>query len=387
MSQDESRTALDVTCSLIACESITPSGPVAFDVLEKYLTQLGFRVWRQTFEEDGFEATENLYARIGEGAPNLCFAGHLDVVPPGNEAQWQYPPFEPTVADGLLYGRGAEDMKGAIGAYVAALSRFLAQQPDFPGSLSLLITGDEEGVAVNGTKKMLAWLAEQGEGLDACLVGEPTNPETLGEMIKIGRRGSLNGRLVVRGKQGHVAYPDLARNPVMLLVDTLNEMQHYMLDSGSELFPPSHLQVTTVDVGNKTDNVIPSEAQARFNIRFNDQHTGESLKLWLQDVCNRWIGEGHYELHCRLSGESFLTRDDRLTDALVGAVQAVTGLSPALSTTGGTSDARFIKDVCPVIEFGTTGKTAHQVNECVAVEVLEQLSRVYEQFLTRYFAA
>lgn len=381
---------LELAKRLIRCPSITPDSAGVMDVLEDMLTPLGFVVHRQTFDEPEEAPVENLYARLGTEGPNLCFAGHTDVVPPGDEALWDSPPFEPEVRDGVLYGRGAEDMKGAIAAFIAAVSRVAgADGKAINGSISLLITNDEEGIAINGTRKMLEWLSARGETIDACLVGEPTNPNTLGEMIKVGRRGSITCDLFVRGRQGHVAYPDRADNPVKRLVNALNEMQNYMLDSGSEFFPPSHFEVTSVDVGNPTVNLIPDSAHAKFNIRFNDQHSSASIAEWLHDVCIRHIGarDEAYELRSRVSGESFLTRDDALIAPLAEAVAAVTGRTPELSTTGGISDARFIKDICPVIEFGTTGGTAHAVNECVAIDTLEQLTHVYERFLQHYFAA
>ncbi len=380
---------LDRAKQLIRCPSITPDSAGVMDVLEAMLTPLGFVVHRQTFEEADEEPVENLYARLGTEGPNLCFAGHTDVVPPGDEALWDSPPFEPEVRDGVLYGRGAEDMKGAIAAFVTAVSRVVsADGKAINGSVSLLITNDEEGIAINGTRKMLEWLRARAETIDACLVGEPTNPDALGEMIKVGRRGSITCDLIVRGLQGHVAYPDRADNPVKRLINALNEMQNYMLDSGSEFFPPSNLEITSIDVGNPTVNLIPASAHAKLNIRFNDQHTSASITEWLHDVCARHVGprDAAYELRTRVSGESFLTRDEVLIGTLSASVRAVTGRTPELSTTGGTSDARFIKDTCPVIEFGTTGATAHAVNERVAVDTLEQLSEVYFQFLTRYFA-
>ena len=378
---------LEISKALIAAESITPHVGAAFDLLEGYLKPLGFDVQRVVFDEDN-HPTENLYARLGSAAPNLCFAGHLDVVPPGDWSRWTYPPFEPTVADGILYGRGAEDMKGAIAAFVAAVSEYVAQDGQAAaGSISFLITGDEEGIAINGTEKVLGWLEAKGEVIDACLVGEPTNPHTLGEMIKVGRRGSINATITAQGKQGHVAYPHLADNPITKLVKALDAMQAHHLDEGTEFFPPSNLEVTSLDAVNETTNLIPETAQGRLNIRFNDQHSGASLEKWLADMCDTHIGKGAYTLDCRVSGEAFLTRDEALTNALVGAVKEVTGLEPKLSTTGGTSDARFIKNVCPVIEFGTTGETAHHIDECVKVETLEGLAQVYLVFLRNYFCA
>jgi succinyl-diaminopimelate desuccinylase len=375
---------VDIATALMRCRSITPEDAGVMDVLQSYLEPLGFQVTRKIFDDPDGQPTENMYARLGTAAPNLCFAGHVDVVPPGNESLWSVPPFAPEVRDGWLYGRGAEDMKGAIAAFVHALQAY--GTPGY-GSLSLLITGDEEGNAVNGTIKMLEWMREQGEQIDACLVGEPTNPQRIGEMIKIGRRGSISCALKVDGKQGHVAYPDLAKNPLSVLVDTINEMQHHVLDEGTEFFPPSNFEVTTIDVGNPTVNLIPQSAHARFNIRFNDRHTGAEIEAWLREVCDRHLAEREYVLTCHVSGDAFLTRDERLSDALIRAAGEVTGLTPVLSTTGGTSDARFIKDVCPVVEFGTTGMRAHQIDERVEVTALEQLSAIYLKFIENYFAS
>lgn len=374
---------LSLTQSLIRCPSVTPEEGGALALLEEVLTTLGFTVHRLTFEEDGYPAIENLYARIGTEGPHFCFAGHTDVVPPGDYTAWDSSPFEPEVRDGVLYGRGAEDMKGAIAAFVCAVERFLKNgSPN--GSISLLITGDEEADGINGTKKVLEWLEERGERIDHCLVGEPTNPKALGEMIKVGRRGSLVCELLVEGKQGHVAYPERADNPVARIIDMLFALQHMPIDAGTDLFDPSNLEVTSVDVGNPVSNVIPARASARFNIRFNDLHSAEAIRRWVERCCEE-IG-GRYTLKARISGEAFHCPDEHLTEILVAAVKEVTGRDPVLSTTGGTSDARFIKDYCPVIEFGTTGATAHQVNECVAVADLEKLATIYATALKRYFA-
>ncbi len=378
---------IDIAKALIACPSVTPKEAGVLDVLSGYLEPLGFTIWRETFHEDGYENVENLYARLGTGSPNLCFAGHTDVVPAGDESAWDSPPFEPTVKEGYLYGRGAEDMKGAIAAFVAAVSRFKETGiwDSASGSISFLITGDEEGIAINGTRKMLDWLKGKGEQIDHCLVGEPTNPNHMGEMIKIGRRGSALFDVTVRGMQGHVAYPDRADNPIPRLIEILYELEHHPLDKGTEFFPPSNLEITTVDVQNSTDNLIPAAAHARFNIRFNDLHSGASLEKWATEICRKH--DENVELNCRISGEAFRNHDETLTQAVVAAVKKVTGHTPALSTTGGTSDARFIKDVCPVIECGTTGRTAHAVNENVSLKTLEQLAEIYTAFLANYFAA
>jgi len=374
---------IEIAKALIACPSVTPEDAGVMDVLQTYLEPLGFTVHRIHSNDPEGAPTENLYARLGDTGPNLCFAGHVDIVPAGDEMKWSTPPFAPEIRDGWLYGRGAEDMKGAIAAFVAALQEIGVPEK---GSLSLLITGDEEGDAINGTPKVLEWLHARGETIDACLVGEPTNPTYLGEMCKVGRRGSITCALEVYGKQGHVAYPHLADNPVSRLVDMLHAMQHHALDDGTEFFPPSNFEVTSIDVGNPTVNLIPGKATAKFNIRFNNVHTGKGLEIWLHDICQQYAGEGKYALNARISGDAFLTEDAALTTALCHAVEAVTGHQPKLSTTGGTSDARFIKDICPVIEFGTTGMTAHQVDERVEVKVLEDLARVYAQFIQNYLS-
>ncbi|MFZ5791534.1 MAG: succinyl-diaminopimelate desuccinylase [Pseudomonadota bacterium] len=376
---------LALTQALIRCPSVTPEDAGALGVLERVLTPLGFTCHRLAFEEGGSPRVENLYARFGKGGRNFCFAGHTDVVPPGDKSQWCSDPFAAAVIDGELVGRGAADMKGAIACFVAGVAQFLERRgPDFGGSISLLITGDEEGPAINGTKPVLEWLKARGERLDACLVGEPTNPERLGEMIKIGRRGSLTGRLRVMGVQGHSAYPHLADNPVHRLLGILQALIAEPMDRGSAHFQPSTLQITSVDVGNPASNVIPAEARAVFNIRFNDLHSSASISRWLHAVC---AGSGaRYALDIQVSGEAFLTPPGPLSDLIAAAVERITGLKPELSTTGGTSDARFIKDFCPVAEFGMAGSTMHKVDERVAVADLESLTRIYAAVLDGYFA-
>lgn len=370
---------LPLAQALIRCPSVTPHDEGVMEVMRKELERLGFRVMRQRFDE-----VENLYARIGSEGPNFCFAGHLDVVPVGDLSAWDYDPFGAEVHGGVLYGRGAEDMKGAIACFTAAVERYLTAHP-LKGSISLLLTLDEEGPAENGTVKMLEWLKEHGEILDICLVGEPTNPHRLGEMIKIGRRGSLNCALIVSGRQGHVAYPELAENPIYRLMRILTRLKSEPLDEGTKFFPPSNLEVTSIDVGNPATNVIPAKAAAKFNLRFNDSQTAKNLKMWIQEICEEEDGE--FELEMRVSGEAFHTNPGRLTDILQDVAEEVTGLRPELSTTGGTSDARFIKNFCPVVEFGTTGRTAHHVNENVEVAVLEQLTKIYEKMLERFFSS
>lgn len=369
---------LTLTQTLIRCPSVTPDAASVLDVLERHLVALGFRCHRLPFGE-----VDNLYARLGTAQPNFCFAGHVDVVPIGARDGWSVDPFAAILRDGHVYGRGASDMKSGIAAFVAAVKAYLDTHGTPPGSISFLITGDEEGPAVNGTKKVLEWLAAQGEALDACLVGEPTNPSTLGEMAKIGRRGSLNAVLTVHGQQGHVAYPDRARNPIPTLLRILAALTAQPLDIGNAHFQPSNLEITSVDVGNSVTNVIPASATARLNIRFNTEHSGQSLSHWLHQVCAAVTPD--YTLDIQISGEAFLTPPGRLSETLVAAVQAVTGRTPDLSTTGGTSDARFIKDFCPVIEFGGVGATMHQVDENMAVADIMALAQIYRQVLERFF--
>ena len=389
---------LDLAKALIACPSVTPTTAGVFDVVEAFLVPLGFKATRVTFDEPGTEPVENLYLRYGTQGRNFCIAGHTDVVPVGDAAAWRVPPSAPEVIDGELYGRGAEDMKGAVAAFMVAARAFIrGQRPEARGqgqadsglwplasglSISLLLTQDEEGIAINGTKKMLAYLAERGERIDACIVGEPTNPTQLGEMAKIGRRGSIGFELVVEGKQGHVAYPELADNPVTRIAAMCARLKAEPLDAGTAHFPPSNLEVTTIDVGNPTSNMIPAKAVAKFNVRFNNLHTSEQIIAWVRA---RLDPHGAYTLTHRLTGEAFLTEDANLAALVVKAVQEVTVRSPTLSTTGGTSDARFIKDYCPVIEFGATGRTSHMVDERVEVATLEGLARIYERMLAGYF--
>ncbi|MER2536669.1 MAG: succinyl-diaminopimelate desuccinylase [Rhizobiaceae bacterium] len=380
---------------LVRCPSVTPAEGGALGALAAMLEPLGFAVERMTFSEPGTPDVENLYARLSANGPHLMFAGHTDVVPVGDAAAWTHPPFAAAVANGMLYGRGAVDMKGGIACFVAAVSRHLAGGRRLNGSLSLLITGDEEGPSVNGTPKLLGWAAERGERWDAALVGEPTNPEALGDMIKIGRRGSLSGLLTVHGRQGHVAYPHLADNPVRGLLGLLEALLPAM-DEGSQNFQPSNLEITTVDVGNPSANVIPAKATAAFNIRFNDLWTPETLAAEIHNRLDRAARRNKhrasrtdavdFDLVWRdRPSEVFLTHDEKLIEALSGSVAAVTGRRPALSTTGGTSDARYIKDFCPVVEFGLVGQTMHMVDERVAVADLETLTAIYQRFLSDWF--
>jgi succinyl-diaminopimelate desuccinylase len=373
---------------LLRCPSVTPAEGGALAYLDGVLMKAGFTVHRTTFAEPGTEPIENLYARIGNARPNLVFAGHTDVVPVGNEASWKHAPFAGEIADGVLYGRGAVDMKGGIACFVAAALDHLAERGGKPkGSISLLITGDEESIAVNGTIKLLQWAAERGEKFDHCLLGEPSNVEVLGDTIKAGRRGSLNGTLVVTGRQGHVAYPDRADNPIRGLIPLMNALQA-PLDAGSAHFDPSNLEFTSVDVGNATVNLIPGEARARFNIRFNDRHTQISLKALIEQRAQA-AAAGHvrYTFEWQPSNaDVFVTEPGPFTDLAAAAIAEVTGRKPKLSTTGGTSDARFIKDYCPVLEFGLVGQTMHQVDEHTPVADLVTLTAIYRRIIDRYFA-
>ncbi|PYD51327.1 succinyl-diaminopimelate desuccinylase [Komagataeibacter saccharivorans] len=364
---------------LIRCPSVTPDDGCCINTLAGVLEQIGFSVTLLPFGE-GEARTPNLFARLGTGHPHLCFAGHTDVVPVGS-ARWQHDPFGGEIHDGILFGRGACDMKGGIAAFVAAVRLYLDQTPDQRGSISLLITGDEEGPATNGTVRVLEWMEKQGQVPDFCLVGEPTNPAGMGEVIKIGRRGSLNARITVNGTQGHVAYPHRADNPVHRLLALLGELTAAPLDTGSEWFEPSSLQVTSVDVGNTATNVIPAQAHARLNIRFNDLHTGADLSGWLRTVTARHApGAG---VSISISGESFLTQPDAPVEALRAAIRAETGQVPRLDTGGGTSDARFISRYCPVAEFGLVGASMHKVDEHVSLADLKQLTAIYAGFLEK----
>ncbi len=371
---------LPLAQALIRCASVTPADDGAQAVLADVLRRLGFAVFFLPFG-DGAERTSNLFARLGTGAPHLCFAGHTDVVPPG-EAGWRVPPFGGAVVDGVLYGRGACDMKGAIAAFVDAVERRLARPgPPSVGSISLLVTGDEEGPALHGTRRVLEWMAANDHLPDFCLVGEPTNPHRLGDVIKTGRRGSLNAHLVVRGVQGHVAYPQHADNPVHRLLSLLAELTATPLDEGTPFFEPSGLQVTSIDVGNPAGNVIPGRAEARLNIRFNDRHTGESLSGLLRAACARHAPDA--ELDIRIAGEAFRTGPGPGVAALQAAIRARTGREASLDTGGGTSDARFIAPFCAVAEFGLVGRSMHKIDENVPVADLDLLSEIYGDLLDR----
>ena len=391
------RDPVALTAALVRCPSVTPREGGALALLERLLSDLGAKVHRPVFSEAGTPDVENLFAAIGPlHGPHLAFAGHTDVVPPGDAEAWRHPPFGAAIDNGTMHGRGVEDMKGGIAAFVAAAAR-LAERGALPGRVSLIITGDEEGPAINGTAKLLAWAAERGERWDAALVGEPTNVGTLGDTIKVGRRGSLTGELIVEGVQGHAAYPHRADNAVRGMAVLLDALMREPLDGGTDRFQPSNLEVTSVDVGNPATNVVPGRATALFNIRHNDTWTSSSLREEIERRCEgvanapsplrRAEGPIRWRIDWREPASPvFLTRDDDLIGAVVSAVRAETGHTPELSTGGGTSDARFIKDHCPVVEFGLVGRTMHQVDERVPVAEIEALSRIYERFITEWFA-
>ena len=372
--------------ALIACPSVTPADGGAQDAVAGVLEDAGFAVSRKAFGGDGTPAIANLFATIGDGAPHLAFAGHTDVVPPGDEAQWSHPPFAGEVVEGMMYGRGAVDMKGGIAAFVAAALDFVVERPRANGTVSLLITGDEEGHAVNGTAKLLDWVRGEGCAFDAVIVGEPTSEVRLGETVKVGRRGSLSATIRVAGRQGHAAYPERADNPIPRLVAILARLTALKLDNGSANFAPSRLEVTSVDVGNRAFNVIPADAAARFNVRFNDRWSLASLTDHLRhEIAAAALGCDHQVLFEPGAADCFLTGAGPLVDIVSAAIEAETGIVTRLSTGGGTSDARFFKDVCPVVEFGLVGDTMHQVDERVSLGDLTALTAIYRGVLDRFF--
>ena len=381
--------ALTIARDLLRCPSVTPVDAGALGVLEDVLKNAGFEIHRVTFSEPGYADVENLYARIGTSAPHITFAGHTDVVPPGDESAWTHGAFSGDIKDGFLHGRGAVDMKGGIACSVAAVLDYLAANGGQPkGSISFLITGDEEGVSVNGTVKLLKWVAERGEKFDHCVLGEPSNVEEMGDCIKIGRRGSLSGTLVVDGVQGHVAYPHRAANPVPDIARLIVAISDEPLDHGSAQFQASNLEFTSIDVGNTAFNVIPGQARAKFNIRFNDIHTQDTLRALVDERMTKACGNrirAHIDW-LYSNSNVFVTKPGAFTDLAVSAIEEITGRKPELSTSGGTSDARFIASYCPVIEFGLVGQSMHQVNERVPVADLEKLTKVYRGILDRYFA-
>lgn len=378
-----------LTQALIRCESVTPHEAGALTLLQNILEPVGFTCHRMVFSEPGTPDVDNLYARLGTGRPHLCFAGHTDVVPVGDESRWTVPPFSGDVRDGKLYGRGAVDMKGCVAAFAAAALRHITKHNGLPrGSLSFLITGDEEGPSINGTIKVLHWLKARDEVIDACLVGEPSNPKALGDEIRIGRRGSLNADLTVHGKQGHSAYPQLADNPVPKLARLIDRLSTATIDAGTANFQPSNLQVTVISVPNTASNIIPGKARATLNVRYNDGWTRPKIEAWVRETAAKAADEldAAFELEFSGTGDVFLTKPGPLVATLREAVKSVTGRTPALTTGGGTSDARFIKDHCPVVEFGLVNATIHQVDEHTSIADLEALTEIYGRFIANYFS-
>ena len=378
---------LTLAKELIKFPSITPVDAGVMRFLEKKLKKLGFKTKIIEFKEKNFKPVKNLYAKLGNTNPNFCYAGHLDVVPPGNIKDWTINPFKPSVKKGHLIGRGANDMKSSIAAFISAVSIFLKNNNSFDGSISLLITGDEEGDAVNGTKKVVDYLKKKKEKISFCLVGEPTNPNKLGEMIKIGRRGSLNGKLIVNGIQGHVAYPQRANNPLTTIVKILDKLKDIKFDNGTKDFQPTNLEVTKINVINNADNVIPGSAEATFNIRFNNKHSSNSIKKRLNKIFKTITkkNKSSFKIKYRVSGEAFLTKPDTTTFMVQNIIKKITKIKPKLSTTGGTSDARFIRKISPCLEFGLVGKTMHKIDEAVSLKDLKNLTKIYHNILEDYF--
>ena len=379
---------LQLAKELIKFPSITPVDAGIMGFLEKKLKKIGFKTKILEFRDKNSKPVKNLYARLGNKTPNFCYAGHLDIVPPGNIKDWTVNPFKPSIKGGHLIGRGANDMKSSIAAFVSAVSTFLNNNKKFQGSISFLITGDEEGDAINGTKKVVDYLKKRKEKINFCLVGEPTNPNKLGEMIKIGRRGSLTGKLTIHGVQGHVAYPHRANNPSTTLIKILDTLKNIKFDNGTDNFQPSNLEVTKLNINNNADNVIPGSAEATFNIRFNDKHSSSSLKKRLnkifQKICKK--KKCKFTIEYRISGEAFLTKPNATTFMVQNIVKKITKIKPKLSTTGGTSDARFIKNISPCLEFGLVGKTMHKVDEAVSLNDLKKLTKIYFLILENYFS-
>ena len=378
---------LQLAKELMKFPSITPRDAGVMKFLEKKLKKMGFKTKILNFKEKNFQPVKNLYARLGSKGPNFCFAGHLDVVPPGDIKDWTVNPFRPSVKKGHLIGRGANDMKGSVAAFVSAVSIFLNNNKSFNGSISLLITGDEEGDAVNGTKKVVDYLKKKKEKINFCLVGEPTNPNKLGEMIKIGRRGSLTGKIEIIGTQGHVAYPHRANNPSTIIVKVLNELKNIKFDKGTKNFQPTNLEITKINIDNKADNIIPRVANATFNIRFNNKHSSSSIKKKINKILSKIStkNKSKFKIDYRVSGEAFLTKQNTTTNMIQNVVKRITKIRPKLSTTGGTSDARFLKNISPCLEFGLVGKTMHKVDEAVSLNDLKKLTKIYANILNNYF--
>ena len=378
---------LQLAKELIRFPTITPVDAGVMKFLGKKLKKLGFKIKILEFKEKGFKPVKNLYARFGTKEPNFCYAGHLDVVPPGNIKNWTINPFRPTIKKGHLIGRGANDMKSSVAAFVSAVSIFLSKNKKFNGSISLLITGDEEGDAVNGTRKVVEYLKKKREKINFCLVGEPTNPNKLGEMIKIGRRGSLTGKLTIIGLQGHVAYPNRANNPSTIIVKILKELKDIKFDRGNKDFQPTNLEITKININNTADNVIPATAEATFNIRFNNKHSSISIKKKINKIIVK-INKKYkskFKINYRVSGEAFLTKPNKTTYMIQNTIKKITNIKPKLSTTGGTSDLRFIKAISPGLEFGLVGRTMHRVDEVVSIKDLKNLTKIYQNILQNYF--
>ncbi|MDA8690776.1 succinyl-diaminopimelate desuccinylase [Candidatus Pelagibacter bacterium] len=378
---------LQLAKELIKFPTVTPIDAGIMKFLEKKLKTLGFKTKILEFKEKNSKPVKNLYARLGNKGPNFCYAGHLDVVPAGNLKDWTVNPFKPSIKKGYLIGRGANDMKSSIAAFVSAVSNFVGNKRKFNGSISLLITGDEEGVAINGTKKVVDYLRKKKEKIDFCLVGEPTNPNKLGEMIKIGRRGSMTGRLSIIGVQGHVAYPQRANNPSTALVQILKELKEIKFDNGTKDFQPTNLEITKINIDNSADNVIPGLANAKFNIRFNNKHTSSSIKKKIDTIIKKISNrnKSKYKIDYSVSGEAFLTKPNNTTFMIRDIIRKITKIKPQLSTTGGTSDARFIRKIAPCLEFGLVGKTMHKVDEAVSLSDLKKLTLIYSNILQNYF--
>ena len=378
---------LKLAKDLIRFPSITPEDAGAINFLSKQLRSLGFNCKILEFKDKKSKPIKNLYARLGKKAPNLCYAGHTDVVPPGNIKDWTIDPFKPSIRKNHLIGRGANDMKSSIACFVSAVNKFLQKKPKFNGSISFLITGDEEGLAINGTKKVVDYLKRIKEKIDFCIVGEPTNPNKLGEMIKIGRRGSLTGKIVVSGTQGHVAYPHLSNNPINTLISICKKLKEKKLDKGNKNFQPSNLEFTAINVNNKAHNVIPSRANAQFNIRYNNFHTAVSLKkkinLIIKTISKK--NKCNFKIEYIANGDSFLTKPERTIYMAREIIKKITKITPKFSTTGGTSDARFIRKISPCLEFGLVNKTMHKVDECVSLSDLKKLTSIYQNILLEYF--
>ena len=378
---------LQLAKELIKFPTVTPIDAGIMKFLEKKLKTLGFKTKILEFKEKNNKPVKNLYARLGNKGPNFCYAGHLDVVPPGNLKDWTVNPFKPSIKKGYLIGRGANDMKSSIAAFVSAVSSFVSNKRKFNGSISFLITGDEEGVAINGTKKVVDYLRKKKEKIDFCLVGEPTNPNKLGEMVKIGRRGSMTGRLTIIGVQGHVAYPQRANNPSTALVQILKELKEIKFDNGTKDFQPTNLEITKINIDNFADNVIPGLANAKFNIRFNNKHTSSSIKKKIDRIIKKISNKNKskYKIDYSVSGEAFLTKPNKTTFMIRDIIEKITKIKPQLSTTGGTSDARFIRKIAPCLEFGLVGKTMHKVDEAVSLSDLKKLTLIYSNILQKYF--